>query len=208
MVITKIEKQKKNSKRWNLYIDGEFACGISEDTLLNFGLRTNDDITQASLDEIMRFDEYQYAKKAALDFLSYRIRSRKEVKDKLKEKKISQGTIDKTLAHLEKLSLLNDEEFARLVVQSKTGKNPAGKSVIRQKLYQKGISKEISEKVLGELYTESNEKKLLLDIFKKNSAKLKGLDENKKRKKMFEYLARKGFDFDLINELLNEKYNR
>ena len=206
MVITKIEKQKKNSKRWNLYVDGEFACGISEDTFLNFGLRTNDEITQESIDEIKRFDEYQYAKKAALDSLSYRIRSRKEVKDKLKEKKISQSNIEKTLAHLEKLGLLNDEEFARLLVQSKTGKNPAGKNVIKQKLFQKGISKEISEKVLDELYTESNEKKLILDVFNKYKPKLKGLDEYKRRKKMFEYLARKGFDFDLINEFLNEKF--
>ncbi len=79
MVITKIEKQRKNSKRWNLYVDDEFACGISEDTFLNFGLRTNDEITQASIDEIKRFDEYQYAKKAALDSLSYRVRSRKEI---------------------------------------------------------------------------------------------------------------------------------
>lgn len=206
MVITKIEKQKKNSKRWNLYVDGEFACGISEDTLLNFGLRTNDDITQVSLDELKRFDEYQYAKKAALDFLSYRVRSKKEIRDKLKEKKISKGTIDKTLAHLEKLGLLNDEDFARLLVQSKTGKNPAGKNVIKQKLFQKGITKEISEKVLDELYTEQNEKKLLQDVFKKYSPKLKGPDDRRKRKKIFDYLARKGFDFELINELLNEKF--
>ncbi len=104
--------------------------------------------------------------------------------------------------------MLNDEEFARLLVQSKTGKNPAGKNVIKQKLYQKGISKEISEKVLDEIFTEAKEKILLLDVFNKYRTKLKGLDENKRRKKMFDYLARKGFDFDLINELLNEKFSR
>ena len=194
MVITKIEKQKKNSKRWNLYIDGEFACGISEDTFLNFGFRTDDVISDETLNEVKRFDEYQFAKKSALDFLSYRIRSRKEIVDKLK-----------SIAHLEKLGLINDEEFARLLVQSSTGKNPSGKSVIRQKLYKKGISKEISESVLNNIFTEKTEKSFVLDLFNKYKKKLTGLDKRQKRKKMFDYLARKGFDFDIINEILNEK---
>ena len=205
MVITKIEKQKKNSKRWNLYIDGEFACGISEETFLNFGFRTNDEISEDTLSEVKRFDEYQFAKKSALDFLAYRIRSKKEIIDKLKAKKISEETIEKTIGHLEKLGLINDEEFAKLLVQSNTGKNPSGKSVIRQKLYRKGISKDISEKMLNETFSEKKERTLIMDIFNKYKRRLAGLDKNHKRKKMFEHLARKGFDFDIINEILNEK---
>jgi regulatory protein len=205
LVITKIEKQKKNSKRWNLYVDGEFACGISEDTFLNFGLRTNDEITDETIDEIKKFDEYQYSKKSALDFLSYRIRSVKEITDKLKSRKISAGTIEKTIEHLEKLGLINDEEFAKQLVQSKTGRKPAGKSVIRQKLFQKGISKDVAEKVIEELYSSEKEKELILEVYGKYLRKVKGQDKFSRRKKMFEYLMRKGFDVDLINELLNEK---
>jgi regulatory protein len=205
LVITKIEKQKKHSKRWNLYIDGEFACGISEDTFLNFGFRTNDEISQDTLSEVKRFDEYQFSKKSALDFLAYRIRSKKEIVDKLKNKNVSGETIEKTIRHLEKLGLINDEEFAKLLVQSSTGKNPSGKSVIKQKLYKKGISKDIIEKVLSETFTEKNERTFILDIFSKYKKKLAGLDKNHQRKKMFEHLARKGFDFDIINEILNQK---
>lgn len=205
MVITKIERQKKNSKRWNLYVDGEFSCGISEDTFLNFGLRTNDEITEETIDEIKKFDEYQYAKKSALDFLSYRIRSVREITDKLRSKKISAGTIEKTIEHLEKLGLINDEEFAKLLVQSQTGKRPAGKSVIRQKLFQKGISKNVADKVIEELYSSEKEKELMLEVFAKYQKKLTGQDKYARRKKMFEHLMRKGFDADLINELLNEK---
>lgn len=205
MVITKIEKQKKNSKRWNLFVDGEFACGISEDTFLKFGLRTNDEITEDTVNEIKKFDEYQFAKKSALDFLSYRIRSTAEIKEKLKSKKISAGTIDKTIAHLDKIGLLNDNEFAKLLVQSKMGKKPAGKKVIRQKLFQKGIPKIIGDKVIEELYTADKEIELIADIYKNYSSKIKGLDKFQKRRKLFEYLMRKGFDIDSINEFLNEK---
>ena len=205
LVITKIEKQKKNSKRWNLYVDGEFACGISEDTFLNFGLRTNDEITEDTINGIKKFDEYQYAKKSALDFLSYRIRSIAEIKDKLKSKKISSGTIDKTIAHLGKLGLINDEEFAKQLVQSKMGKKPSGRKVIRQKLFQKGISKDTADKVIEELYTPDKENELITDIYNKYTKKLEGKDKFQKRRKLFEHLIRKGFDIDAINELLNEK---
>ncbi len=206
MVITKIEKQRKNSKRWNLYVDEEFACGLSEDTFLKFGLRTNDEISKETLREIEKFDEYQFAKKSALDFLSYRIRSTAEIKDKLRSKKISAGTIDKTVLHLSKMRLIDDEEFARQLVQGKLGAKPAGKNVIRQKLFQKGIPKNISDKVIAESYTEEKERELMANVFNKYSKKLKGIEKNQARRKLFDYLMRKGFGIDSINEFLNEKF--
>lgn len=205
MVITKIEKQKKNSKRWNLYIDGEFACGISEDTFLNFGLRTNDEITEDTVDKIIKFDEYQFAKKAALDFLSYRIRSTAEIKDKLKSKKISSSTIEKTIVHLGKIGLINDEEFAKQLVLSKMGKKPAGKNVIKQKLFQKGVPKEIADNAIEELYTPDKEGELIADVYNKYVKKIADMDLFQKRRKLFEYLLRKGFNADTINEFLNER---
>jgi regulatory protein len=205
VIITKIEKQRKNSKRWNLYIDGEFSCGISEDTFLKFGLRTNDEITDDLINEIKKFDEYQFAKKSALDLLSYRIRSTTEIRDKLKSKKISSDTIDKTISHLDKIGLINDEEFARQLVLSKTGKKPAGKNVIRQKLFQKGISKNIADNVIEELYTGDKENELITEVYNKYAKKINGMDKYQKRRKLFEYLMRKGFGIDSINEFLNEK---
>jgi regulatory protein len=205
VVITKIEKQKKNSKRWNLYVEDEFACGISEDTFLKFGLCTNDEITEDKLNEIKKFDEYQFAKKSALDFLSYRIRSTAEIKQKLKSKKISAGTIEKTIGHLAKIGLINDEEFARQLIQSKMGRKPAGKNVIKQKLFQKGISKNIADYIIGELYTDVKQNELINNVYDKYEKKVKGMDRFQKRKKLFEYLMRKGFDIDSINEFLNEK---
>lgn len=204
MIITKIENQKKNKERFNVFIDGQFACGISGDTLVRFSLSTNDEIKEETLDEIKNFDEYLYSKKISYDFLSYRIRSVKEIKDKLKLKEISQGTIEKTIAHLKELKLLDDEEFARQLVKEKLASKPVGKAVLKQKLFQKGISAEISERVLEESFNDSNEKEFVKEIFNKYFGKVKGLDVFKQRKKMFDYLARKGFDFEIIKEVINE----
>lgn len=207
MVITKIENQKKNKERYNIFIDGQFACGVNGDTLIKFGLSTNDEISEDALNAIKNFDEYLYSKKISYDFLSYRIRSEKEIRDKLKLKEISSGTIEKTVEHLKELKLLNDEEFARQLVNERLSSKPAGKAVLKQKLYQKGISAGIIQKVLEESINDTNEKDFVKEIFNKYFNKVKGLDVMTQRKKMFDYLARKGFDFDVIKEVISEKIN-
>lgn len=205
MVISKIEKQKKNRKRVSIFIDGEFECGVTEDSVVKFGLKSGDDISRKKLTEIIDFDEYLYAKKSAFDFLSYRLRSEREIKDKLKNKKISSKTIVRTIDHLRELGLLNDEEFTKQVIQNYITGKPKGKNFIKQKLFQKGVSRQISEKILEEVFTDVNEKQIILEVFDKYSKKLQNYDNKEKKRKIFAYLAGKGFDFDLINQVIYEK---
>ena len=119
MTITKIEKQKKNNKRYNLYIDKEFFCGIYDDTILKFGIASGDELTEKELSDIRDFDEYMYGKKIAFDYLSYRIRTIAEIKKKLKSKKLTESNIERVIQHLTGLGLVNDEEFARQLINEK-----------------------------------------------------------------------------------------
>jgi regulatory protein len=186
MTITKIEKQKRNKDRWNVFIDGIFACGINSDTFLKYQLKTGDNIDENMLREIRNFDEYLFSKKIAFDFLSYRIRSEKEIKDKLKGKDISQSSIERTIEHLKELKLINDEEFARQLITEKLSGKTVGKSVLRQ------------------FFSEDDEKEFVKTNFDKYFRRVEGLEKQQKRKKMFDYLARKGFDFEIIKQVINE----
>ena len=204
MTITSIAPQRRNKKRWNISIDGEFACGVAEDTVLKFGLRVNDEIDKKTLDKIIHFDEFVYAKKIAYDFLGYRSRSVSEIEKKLKSKDISPGTIRKVIRQIQELGLLDDEQFAKQLISDKIKRKPVGKRVLMQKLYQKGVKKDVSEKVLEEVYTPENEKQYALQNFNKLFPKIKDADRNTQKKKTFELLARRGFDFDVINEIIHE----
>ena len=73
-----------------------------------------------------------------------------------------------------------------------------------QKLFQKGISKQIGEKVLDDIFSGLDEKELALTNFKKYYGKLHDKDINAKKRKVFDFLARKGFNFDIINEIIKE----
>lgn len=205
MLITKISVQKKDRKRYNVYLDEEFYCGLYDDTILKFGLARGDEISEKNINEIVNFDEYIYGKKLAFDYLSYRIRTTAEIKKKLKDKKISEESIDKVIAHLNELKLLNDEEFAKQLVSEKIKRKPVGKRVLKQKLFEKGISKEMSEDVLEKAFEEVDEKELALESLNKYYPKILELERNDKRKKAFDHLVRRGFDFDVIKEVVNEK---
>lgn len=204
MLITKIEQQKKNKSRWSIFADGSFVLGVSEDTIFKFGLRVKDELDDNELRKIREYDEYIYGKKIAFDFLSYRTRSVKEIKDKLKKKSISADSIDKVIEHLAKLNLINDEVFAQEFVNAKVKFKPSGKRVLSQKLIEKGIAKEVREKVLSDTFERVDEKELAMQNFKKYFNRLKDKEPLEQRKKMFDHLVRKGFGFDLVKEIIKE----
>jgi regulatory protein len=145
MVVTKIEKQKKRRGRYNVFLDGEFCFGASDNTILKFGLRTKDELTDEKIDEIKDYDEFDYAKKYSFDLLSRSPKSEKEIRTKLKQKKISESNIVKVITSLKDLKFLDDKNYAKLFIESKLRNNPAGKVVIKNKLREKGIGKELVE---------------------------------------------------------------
>ncbi len=205
MLITKLERQKKNHKRYNLYLDGEFYCGLYDDTLLKYGLASGDDVTEKQIEEIRGFDEYIYGKRIAFDYLSYRIRTISEIKKRLKKAKLQEETIEKVITHLKELKLVDDEAFARQLVAEKIKNRPSGKRMIEKKLYEMGIPKQVGESVLDELMDEETEKSLAVKVYDKLLPKLQGLDRQEARKKIFAKLASRGFNFDIINEIIREK---
>jgi len=205
MLITKLERHKKNHKRYNLYLDGEFYCGLYDDTLLKYGLASGDDVTEKQIEEIRGFDEYIYGKRIAFDYLSYRIRTISEIKKRLKKAKLQEETTEKVITHLKELKLVDDEAFARQLVAEKIKNKPSGKRMIEKKLYEMGIPKQVGESVLDELMDEETEKSLAVKVYDKLLPKLQGLDRQEARKKIFAKLASRGFNFDIINEIIREK---
>ena len=205
MVITSIEKQKRSKKRWNIYADGDFFCGLYADTILKYGLHVNDDYTEQRLHEIKDYDEYIYGKDIALNFLSYRIRTTSEIKKKLKEKKISVKSANKVLKYLEDSGLIDDEEFAKLLIEENIRRNPVGIRVLKQKLFEKGVPKQVGEKVLEKVLENIDEKQLALVNFNKLYKKIRNKDKTEQKRKTYEFLTRKGFGYDVINEIIYEE---
>lgn len=204
MIITAITRQEKDKNRCSIFIDGEFALGIYEDTLVKFRLRKGDEVTEAAMNEIKLYDEINFGKKVSLKYLSYKPRSKKEVEKKLKTLKLSDNSVNEVISWLESIRYLNDDHYSKLFIENKTIKKPLGKRLLTQKLLLTGIDKELIEKNIEELYSEENEFKAALSLLKKYQKKIKAKTEDEKKRKCFQYLMSRGFSYDLINSVLKE----
>ena len=141
------------------------------------------------------------ARAYAYNLLRIQPRSEKELSFRLKKKGFSESISKETVSLLKKKGLLNDLKFARAWVRARLKSNPKGDIVLRYELHTKGISGEIIDKVLSE-NPECEEviaKRLAGDRIKA----LRGLPKLKAKKRLHDYLARRGFKCDIIEEVVN-----
>lgn len=203
MRITKIESQKKNPARKNLYADGEFLIGVSAETLLRFGIRIGDEIGNDKLKALQATEELQGAKTVALRFLAHRQRTEKETRDKLREKEFAEEEIATTIESLCSLGFLNDEEFARSYIRTQLALRPKGKFVLKQKLLLLGIKRETIDGVLTEVFQETSQEDAAREAAQKflhKSAKTRD-DPRKTKQKLVAFLTRRGFTWDIVSSV-------
>ena len=200
MRITKIEGQKKRPTRKSIFIDGQFAFGVSIDILVKFGLYVGKELEQSEKETILHAENVETAKQKVMRFLSIRPRSKKEIRDYLVRKEYPPDVGDDIIAKLESLKMVDDEAFARMVCRDSLLKKPMGEKMLRQALFKKGVPKPIVDSAMLEFFTLSSELTIAMKAAERQQARIqrssKHADEIQKRKKLLDYLVRRGFSFE------------
>ena len=145
---------------------------------------------------------FKKAKAHALQYLSYRDRSKWELSQYLGKKEYSPPVIQKTLDYLTELNYIDDYRFALRWGQYKINKNKLGKNRLYFELLGKGVNKETIEAILNTLYEENPEMELAVQCARKKWITLKSFEEKKKKRLLVQYLKRKGFSSDIIYQSL------
>ncbi len=197
MYITKILRKKARQPVFSVYVDGALAFDLSDEVLVKFGLKTGDSIDDQTVEKLSTSEAFHRAHQFAVNYLSYRPRSSKEVLDHLRRKGYSPDLGKKVVQHLQKGGMINDIEFARLFVRDRLKRKHVGKAWMRRALYEKGISSHFVEKVFKE-YISDDDQENAAQLAARKRLKIAGpslekLDETKKRKRLVDYLLRRGF---------------
>ncbi len=151
-----------------------------------------------------RDEELRRAWESALRLLTYRERSRKELRDKLAGKKYSPEAVDATIAKLEHLDLIDDEKFARLWVNSRVNFKPRAAWLIGRELREKGIDPETAGRVLDEMIPPERERAAARELAGRRVRHYQTEPPETARRKLFSYLARRGFSSETIRECLED----
>jgi len=201
VLITKIVKARKERNSYVVFIDEAPAFQVSDEVLMKFGLLTGRRIDERMVEEIASEEAFSRARMTALNFISYRPRSSKEVTDKLSHKGFSSDLAKKVVHKLREANLVSDLEFARMLVRDKLRGKPMGKAMIRRKLLEKGISFQIIERVLKEYVSEEDEQqaaaRLAAKKLKLSRSRFAELDSLKQQKRMVDYLLSRGFSTEV-----------
>ena len=202
--IIKIKRSKRYSDRIIITLDNKSVFRIPEDAFVLSPLKVGDIV---SLNNIKKYDKkmrIQEARDASYRLLSYRMRSVNELKKRLQDKSFLPDEIDPVIKYLLKLNYLNDLEFARVFSREKVKIKKIGPILLKSELFKYRLDTEIIEKVVDEIYNQYDVHDLIVShLIKKKIIKNKPLD-NKDKKRLNNFLIRKGFNWDQINDVYLE----
>ena len=148
-------------------------------------------------------EQLQKAKDAAYNYLSYRARSVKEVRDKLVQKEFAEEIIEQVVDDLQRQKLLNDREFARRFVEARLGQ-ANGSRKLAQELRRKGIETEIIDEVLGEFAATLDSEERAMGLLGKQAWRYRGLERDKAKRRMLGFLARRGYDAQMARSAVDK----
>jgi regulatory protein len=200
--ITALTAQTRNPDRVNVHIDGEFAFGLAYAAAAK--LRINQELSQPEIDTLKRQDTIEKAKDSAYRLISLRPRSSAEIQQNLNRKGYDAEVIAQVITDLCESDLLNDKAFAQYWVEQRDTFKPRSHLALRQELQQKGISRNLIDEVL----TDSDESNAARMAAEKKARQLSHLSETDFKKKLGQFLQRRGFNYDLTKEIVEEMWRQ
>lgn len=201
--ITAIETQTHSPSRRNIFLDGEFAFGLHEDVVYGHHLHEGDEVADPAIREMVLEDEVLRAKDRARSLISYRMRSVRELRERLARKQFSVQAIGQVVRDFLQVGLLNDAQFAQAYVQTRLIQKPVSRRLMTAELKQKGISESDAQSAIELQYTESDSE-IALRLAEKRLWRYRGEASLKVKKKLSDFLTRRGFSWDVISEVLGE----
>ena len=199
--IVSISSQKRRKDRYTVQFDTGDVFGLSEDVFIFSQLRVGQEITRTELDAIELQEEIARIRHSALHLLSYRMRSKAELSQRLLQKKFGVNQVASVIDELEKKGYLNDREFAAVFVRDRVKNKKLGPVAVRNEIVRHQISPEILEETMEDIYQEFPQEVLISSIIEKRSNKIKDKTV-KERKRLIDHLKRKGYLWSAIQPIM------
>lgn len=202
MIITDIKPQVKKQNRVSIFIDGNFAFGMDKADCTFMGLKAGTELTQERYDYIVDNAVYAKAYQKADRYIGFKMRTEKEVRNKLKEEGYTDDITERVISSMLKYKYIDDMSYAILYAKDCRKLKKWGPERIKAELYKKGISSEFIENALSESDNEDTNE--IIESLLEKRIKSSPIDLKEKQKHI-NFLLRRGFKYDDIKIAL-EKY--
>lgn len=203
MKISKIEVQKNNPRRFNLYIDDEFFMGVTEETLIYYNFFENRIIDEKIKEEIQSLEDYNVNLAKAINYASRAMKTEWEVRNYLREKKVLPHQIEDMIKFLVDRELIDDRFYVEQFIEEKINTGRHGLVKIKHLLTQKGISRNLLDDIVDEEQSEML-KDACTEAAQRKYDSLMAANKDKIYEKLFRFLSARGFQYDEIKNAIDK----
>ena len=196
MRIERIEASRHKRGRVLVFLEDGALLKVTEQELLDFGLRKGDELDGETLERLKKASGVSGTKAAAADLIGRKAMSRRDLERKLREKGANEAEARYAAEWLEAIGAIDDAAYAAALVRhcASRGYGPAR---IREKLYEKGVPRELWEEALEE--APDNESQIEAYL----ASRLRGrMPDGKEKKRLVDGLLRRGYPWSDVKAVL------
>ena len=196
--ITALEAQKRNTERISVYLDGEFAFGLPSSEAAR--LRVGQTLSADEIAALRQVDAVSRATDRAVRLLARRPYSTTEIRRNLASHEVAPSVIEDVIRKLERLEYIDDLAFARYWIENRERFKPRSPRALRYELQQKGIATDLIETALADLDPHASARRAAEGKLRS----LRGQTRDTFRAKLSAFLARRGFGFDEVRQVIDQ----
>ncbi len=196
--ITALTPQKRNHRRVNVFLDGEFAFGLAN--IVAAWLQVGTELNEEKITALLAADEREVLYQRALHLLSYRPRTNAEIRKFYESKSVREEIIVELLERLKSSGLIDDSVFAQSWVENRSEFRPRSRRAISYELMRRGIQSELIEQSVSQL----DEDELAFQAARRQARKITYLDWKEFRQKMLRHLSNRGFNYEVSSAAIRK----
>ncbi len=197
MKVTKIESVTKT--KFKVYVDDQFAFVLYKGELSRYRIVAEQEITREIFQKIKEEVILKRAKLRALHLLNDMDRTESQLRTKLKQGLYPEDIVEQAIAYVKSFGYIGDASYAKRYITSR--QKSKSKKEIYAELCRKGVARDEIDAAMEECYEDIDETAAIKEILRKKRFDIQKATDLEKQK-LYGYLARKGFSYDGIRQVI------
>ncbi len=201
--ITALRIGKGWKKRVNMFLDDRFAYSLEAEVVIKEGLQVGQELSAGQIEALTGSNHFHRCLNAAIHYLGYRPRSEFEIKERLRRRGFDDNTIESVIAKLREQGLVDDAVFAQFWQENRDSFSPRSQWLTKLELRQKGVTDDIIAQVIDAIDDDDSAYRAALS----KAQRLSQVDYQSFRRRLGEYLKRRGFGYGVINHTIERLWS-
>lgn len=203
-VITGLSESGRREGRYVVQVDGAPAATVSVEAISRLGLTVGKVLAEPDMLILLEEGAILGAYDRALGMLAARDRSAAELRRKLLQKGVEAAHAEVAVARLVERGIVDDAKYARALVRSKALGGGASRRRVSQELGRRGVDRGVADEAVAEVWREEevDQREAAERLARKRLSSLGGLEPLVQRRRLYAFLARRGYDADEIRHAI------